>query len=354
MPMRGRILIVDDNEYVREPLGLMLGFMGHTISYAGDGLCALQMVADNPSNYDLILLDLMMPGMDGSEVLQRLKNDPASRHIPVVMISALDDLELVARCIKLGAEDYLFKPYNEVLLEARVESCLMQKAWHDQEQHYLEQIQQERQKSEHLLRNILPVAVTERLKQGEKVIADSFTEATVMFADIVDFTQMAAGLPPAQLVTLLNDLFTVFDDLVQAHGLEKIKTVGDAYLVTGGVPEWRPDHVEAVADLALAMQTAVAQFIWPNGMPLQVRIGINTGPLTAGIIGKNKFAYDIWGDTVNTADRMQEYSSPGVILVSQVTYEKLKDRYLLQEQNALSVKGKGEMKTYILKGRLHA
>lgn len=352
MPIKGNILIVDDNEYVREPLGLMLGFMGHTISYAEDGFIALDMVRDHA--YDLILLDLMMPGMDGSEVLQRLKFNPASRHIPVVMISALDDLEQVARCIKLGAEDYLFKPYNEVLLEARVESCLMQKAWHDQEKHYLAQIQQERQKAEHLLLNILPAPVTERLKQGETIIADSFPEATVMFADIVDFTQMASALPPQQLVTLLDNLFRTFDDLVQAHGLEKIKTVGDAYLVTGGVPEWRADHAEAVADLALAMQTAVANFCWPSGAPVKVRIGMNTGPLTAGVIGKNKFAYDIWGDTVNTADRMQELCPPGAILTSHAAYEKLRDAYTLLEQAAIPVKGKGEMKTYLLKGRLVA
>ncbi len=350
MPLKGRILIVDDNEFVREPLGLMLGFMGHAISYAVDGFAALEMVQEN--EYDLILLDLMMPGMDGSEVLQRIKEDPASRHIPVVMISALDDLEQVARCIKLGAEDYLFKPYNEVLLEARVESCLTQKSWHDQEQHYLAQIRQEQEKAEHLLLNILPAPVTERLKQGEKLIADSFPEATVMFADIVDFTQMASALPPEQLVTLLDNLFTTFDDLVEVHGLEKIKTVGDAYLVTGGVPEWRADHVEAVAELALQMQTAVAKFTWPSGKPVQVRVGINTGPLTAGVIGKNKFAYDIWGDTVNTADRMQEHSAPGAILTSEATYQRLKDNYLLEEQAALPVKGKGKMKTYVLKGRM--
>ncbi len=350
MPLKGNILIVDDNEYVREPLGLMLGFMGHTISYAAEGLTALEMVRENA--FDLILLDLMMPGMDGSEVLQRLKASPSSRHIPVVMISALDDLELVARCIKLGAEDYLFKPYNEVLLEARVESCLTQKSWYDQEQRYLAQIQQEQEKAEHLLLNILPAPVTERLKRGEKVIADSFPEATVMFTDIVDFTQMASVLPPEQLVSLLDNLFSTFDDLVQTHSLEKIKTVGDAYLVTGGVPEWRADHVEAVADLALAMQTAVSDFQWPSGMPVQIRIGISTGPLTAGVIGKNKFAYDIWGDTVNTADRMQEHSPPGSILTSQATYQRLKDKYHLQQQAALPVKGKGKMQTYILTGKM--
>ncbi|MCA9936757.1 MAG: response regulator [Anaerolineales bacterium] len=350
--MLGKILIVDDNEYVREPLGLTLEFMGHTIEYAGDGYRALEMVQAN--SYDLILLDLMMPGMDGSEVLRQLKEDPTSRHIPVVMISALDDLELVARCIKLGAEDYLFKPFNEVLLEARVDACLTQKGWHDQEQKYLEQIQQEQEKAEHLLLNILPAPVTERLKQGETLIADSFAEVTVLFADIVDFTQMAAVLPPGELVSLLNSLFTAFDDLVQKYGLEKIKTVGDAYLVVGGLLDGQVDHACAVADLALAMRTAVSHFVWPSGTPVQVRIGISTGPITAGVIGKNKFAYDIWGDTVNTANRMQEQCTPGCILISQTTYNKLNTKYRFAERNALPIKGKGEMNTYVLENRLFA
>jgi class 3 adenylate cyclase len=280
--------------------------------------------------------------------LQRIKENPELRHLPVVMVSAVDDYEQVARCIAAGAEDYIFKPFDEMMLRARVDASLARKVWHDREVAYRRQLQSEREKADDLLLNILPAPVMKRLKQGESLIADAFAEVTILFADIANFTAFSADFPPEQTVSLLDGLFSHFDDLVQGAGLEKIKTIGDAYLVAGGMPIERPDHTQAVADLALAMHTAVSEFQWPNGESVRMRSGIDVGPVVAGVIGKKKFAYDIWGDVVNTANRLQTMSRPGHIHVSGDAYARLRDHYVLQKRGAVPVKGKGEMVTYFL------
>jgi class 3 adenylate cyclase len=168
----------------------------------------------------------------------------------------------------------------------------------------------EEEKSERLLLNMVPVSIAARLKQTQGVIADAFAEVTVLFADLVDFTPRSQQIAPEQVVQFLNELFSVFDQLAQRHGLEKIKTIGDAYMVAGGLPDPRPDHAEAAADMALAMREEVARRRDPSGRPLQVRIGIDTGPVVAGVIGTSKFSYDLWGDTVNTASRMESHGVP--------------------------------------------
>jgi len=303
--------------------------------------------------FDLMLLDIVMPEMDGYQVLERMKRDSALRNIPVIVISGLDEMESVVRCIKMGAEDYLPKPFDPVLLKARIEACLEKKRLRDQEQAYLEQLQIEREKSERLLLNILPKPIAERLKQGESTIADSFAEVTVLFADIVDFTSLSAHVSPTDLVVLLNEIFSTFDQLAEKHGLEKIKTLGDAYMVVGGLPMPRPDHAEAVAEMALDIQEEVSPFfkIEKDGKPLRIRIGIHTGPVVAGVIGTKKFTYDLWGNTVNIASRMQSHGLDGRIQVTATTYERLRDKYLFEERGMIQVKGKGEMMAYLLVGR---
>jgi class 3 adenylate cyclase len=209
----------------------------------------------------------------------------------------------------------------------------------------------EQERSERLLLNVLPASIAERLKQGEGVIADAFPEVTVLFADLVDFTRSSRRIGPAQVVATLNELFSAFDRLAQHHGLEKIKTIGDAYMVAGGLPNPRPDHAEAVAELALAMQQEVARRADPSGQPLQVRIGIDTGPVEAGVIGTSKFSYDLWGDTVNTASRMESHGIAGCIQVTARTYQRLRDGYQFQRRGPIPVRGMGEMVTYFLVGR---
>jgi class 3 adenylate cyclase len=209
----------------------------------------------------------------------------------------------------------------------------------------------EEEKSERLLLNMVPASIAARLKQTQGVIADAFAEVTVLFADLVDFTPRSQQLAPEQVVQVLNELFSAFDRLAQRHGLEKIKTIGDAYMVAGGLPDPRPDHAQAAAEMALAMREEVARRRDPSGQPLQVRIGIDTGPVVAGVIGTSKFSYDLWGDTVNTASRMESDGVVGHIQVTARTFQCLRDGYRFQRRGPIPVKGKGEMVTYFLLGR---
>ena len=209
----------------------------------------------------------------------------------------------------------------------------------------------EEERSERLLLNVLPAPIAARLKAGEGVIADAFPDVTVLFADLVDFTRRSRQVGPAQVVATLNELFSAFDRLAQRHGLEKIKTIGDAYMVAGGLPQPRPDHAQAVAEMALAMQVEVAGRADPSGQSLQVRMGIDTGPVEAGVIGTSKFSYDLWGDTVNTASRMESTGVPGCIQVTARTYQRLRDGYRFQPRGPIQVRGMGTMVTWFLLGR---
>jgi class 3 adenylate cyclase len=185
---------------------------------------------------------------------------------------------------------------------------------------------------------------------NEAVVAQHFADVTVLFADIVDFTKIASTLSPTELIELLNNIFSVFDRLTEKHGLEKIKTIGDAYMVVGGLPVAKPDHVEAISDMALDMQEAIGQFKLADS-PFRMRIGIHTGPVIAGVIGIKKFIYDLWGNTVNIASRMESQGKPRKIQVTDTTYERLKERYVLQERGMVRIKGKGDIKTYWLIGK---
>jgi class 3 adenylate cyclase len=205
----------------------------------------------------------------------------------------------------------------------------------------------EREKSERLLLNVLPAPIAGRLKESPGTIADRFGEVTVLFADLADSTPHIARLQPETAVRLLNDVFTCFDGLADQHGLEKIKTIGDAYMVVGGVPEHREDHAEAVVAMALAMAREIGRFTWPDGEPLDLRIGINTGPVVAGVIGTRKFVYDLWGDTVNVASRMESHGAVGQVQLTRSTYERV--RHLHRgRRRTIEVKGKGRMTVYVI------
>ncbi len=219
------------------------------------------------------------------------------------------------------------------------------------------QLTEEQKKSEHLLLNILPESVVHRLKEQPTTIAEAFGEVTVLFADIVGFTQLSTQVSPQKLVALLNRIFSAFDELAEKHGLEKIKTIGDAYMVVGGLPIPRKDHAEAIVEMALDMQQAINEFNIETGSNCNIRIGINSGPVVAGVIGIKKFIYDLWGDTVNIASRMESHGIPGNIQISQTTYEQVKDifkdkfkhKYTLESRGLIQIKGKGEMQTYLVK-----
>ncbi|MCB9755080.1 MAG: hypothetical protein H6713_34520 [Myxococcales bacterium] len=213
------------------------------------------------------------------------------------------------------------------------------------------EIQLERERSERLLYSVLPRPIAERMKAGESTIADSYRGVTVMFADIVRFTHLAARLPATDLVRVLNTLFSTFDNLAQRLGVEKIKTIGDAYMIVAGVPVERPDHANAVAEFALMLQEELQRIELPVDARVVLRIGVHSGQVVAGVIGTDKFTYDLWGDTVNTASRMESHGVPGRIQVSDATYELLKDDYAFEPRGTIRVKGKGTMETYFLLGR---
>ncbi|NET60213.1 MAG: PAS domain S-box protein [Symploca sp. SIO2E6] len=206
----------------------------------------------------------------------------------------------------------------------------------------------EKNKSEKLLLNILPQPIAEQLKQAQGSLAQQFDQVTILFADIVGFTPMSNQMRPLELLDFLNQIFSAFDQLADKHGVEKIKTIGDAYMVAGGLPVPQDNHAEAIADMALDMQQAITNFQVQQGKSFQIRIGINTGPVVAGVIGTKKFIYDLWGDAVNVASRMESSGKPGKIQVTATTYEHLKDKFVLEKRGAIAVKGKGEMTTYWL------
>lgn len=206
----------------------------------------------------------------------------------------------------------------------------------------------ERERSERLLLNILPNAIAERLKRENSIIADQFAEATVLFADVVGFTQLSSKISASELVVLLNCMFSMFDELTEQHKAEKIKTIGDAYMVAAGLPTYRSDHAEAIANLALDMQKAIAEFNAEQNQSFSIRIGINTGPVVAGVIGLKRFIYDLWGDTVNIASRMESHGLAGGIQVSEATYQCLREQYLFEKRGIIQIKGRGEMTTYLL------
>ena len=364
------ILIVDDTPDNVRLLSTILTEQGYQVRKTLNGPRALATVQEFPP--DLILLDVMMPEMNGYEVCAQLKASAQTSSIPVIFLSALDDVLDKVKAFDVGAVDYITKPFQGKEVLARVANQLTIQSQQKQLQEQTKQLEElverlqneikERQevelalrlaqtKSDNLLLNILPAAIVENLKKGEGSAAERFESATVLFADIVDFTSLAARISPLELVNFLNEIFSKFDELTEKHNLEKIKTIGDAYMVAGGLPVPRADHAEAIANMALDMQDAIADFQSDTGESFQIRIGINTGPVVAGVIGTKKFTYDLWGDTVNVASRMELQGLPGYIQVTAVVYEQLKDGYVFEERGAIPVKGKGDMIAYWLKAK---
>ncbi|MGF1536083.1 MAG: adenylate/guanylate cyclase domain-containing protein [Elainellaceae cyanobacterium] len=478
----GTILIVDDVPDNIQVLARILESEGYRVRKAVSGQLAIQTAFLSPP--DLVLLDISMPVMDGYMVCQQLKENPKTRPIPVIFLSALGEISNKIKAFELGGVDYITKPFHADEVLARVGTQIklytMQQLLHSQAEelqarnaelrqaeakyrsifenasegiyqmtpngHYIaanpamaqicgydspkefmetitdidhqlyvhpkrryelaaylrrfgemanaeseifrkdgstvwinetiravedssgelcfyegtvqditerRQIEQENKrrhrKSELLLINVLPQSIVERLKAGTHTIADNSDQVTVLFADLVNFTEVSTYLSPKELVELLNQIFSTFDQLVETYKLEKIKTIGDAYMVAAGVPLPRSDHLQAMARLALDMQSTIQHFIQPNGKPFQLRMGINTGSVTAGVIGTSKFAYDLWGHTVNLASRMEETSVPGKIQVPAHLYDQLKDEFILESRGVIHVQGIGEVETYFLK-----
>lgn len=344
----GCVLVVDDNESNRDLLARQLTRDGHAVEVAASAAEAFQRLADR--SFDLILLDVLMPDISGYEALLRLKSNTETAEIPVIMISALDELDSIVRCIEAGAVDYLPKPFSAPLLRARIRASLENKFLHDREREMVRELRIAKERNEALLLSILPQAVVDRINDGASMIADHISEATILFADLVDFTPFSATLPAADVVGFLNTIFSEFDRLADKFGAEKIKTIGDAYMVAVGIPEPCEDHAEIAARMALAMQAALERLRQQSGAPVRLRIGLHRGPAVAGVIGERKFAYDVWGSTVNIASRMESHGLPGRIHVSKAIAQRLDGKFQLVPRGPLEVKGAGLMETFFLEG----
>mgnify|MGYP001227280373 FL=1 len=344
----GTILIVDDESANLDIIDKILQQSNHKTFTAESGEEALKILKKESAKIDLILLDLIMPEVNGMDLLKTLKDDNNTYHIPVIMLSALDEIDTIVECISMGADDFLIKPVNRILLHARLNNALEKKYFHDKEIKYQKQIKIEQEKSDKLLLNILPESIAERLKNGESLIADDFEDSTVLFADLAGFTKLSSTISATDVVMQLNSIFSLFDGLLIKYSLEKIKTIGDCYMLAGGLPKPDKNHAYSVARMALEMLDIIKEINTKTNQSLKVRIGINSGPVAAGVIGKEKFIYDLWGDTVNVASRMETFGSNSKIHVSANTYLQLKDYYNFTKRDKINIPGKGTMQTYFL------
>lgn len=353
---RGRILIVDDQPANVFLLEQMLNGAGYP---AVTGTSNPREVHElhRQHGFDLILLDLQMPGHDGFRVMDELKEVETGGYLPVLALTGQPDLKL--RALRAGAKDFLSKPFDLGEVLARVHNMLEVRLLHLESKSFYERVVAEQKLSERLLLNVLPHSIANRLKGRPEVatdgfaeaIADSFPEVTVLFADLVDFTRFSETLKPEVLVSVLNDIFTRFDSIADHWGLEKIKTIGDSYMAAAGLPIPVDSHATRAANMALDMLEAMHRFNERTGYQLSLRIGLATGPVVAGVIGKRKFLYDLWGDTVNTASRMESHSLPGRIQLPEATRQRLENSFQLESRGVVEVKGKGAMPTWLLNGR---
>lgn len=330
------ILVVDDNEDNRYTLILRLRREGwETIVQAQTGQQALELLVER--RFDLILLDIMMPGMNGYEVLEQIKSDMALRDIPVIMISAVDEIDSVVRCIELGAEDYLQKPFNAVLLRARIGACLEKKKLRDQEACYLERLEAERRRADDLLHAMLPSGAIQELKTTGAVRPRRCEDVAVLFCDVADFTTYCERNPPEQVVAELQALVERFEEIAERHGLEKIKTIGDSFLAAAGLLCRAEDPVLAAVRCGLEM-IVMARSQSPFW---EIRVGIHHGPVVAGVIGRRQYLFDLWGDTINTAARIVAQAPLGAVIVSASTWLAIRNRCRGRSRGVVELKGKG-------------
>jgi class 3 adenylate cyclase len=336
----GRILVVDDNEINRDMISRRLVRQGYTPFTAQNGREALERLRAEP--FDLVLLDILMPEMNGYQVLEQLKHDPGLRHIPVIMISALDEIDSVVRCIEIGAEDYLPKPFNPVVLRARIGASLEKKRLRDREVLYLQQIEEEKKRADELLHVILPHDIVQELKANGFVAPRRHEDVAVLFCDIVGFTPYSATRQPEEIVAALQQLFEAFEDLAAVYEMYKIKTIGDSFMSTAGLLVPVPNPVLSAARCGLEMVRAAKNL--PAGW--DVRVGIHAGPVVAGVVGRKQYLYDLWGDTVNTAARVESHGSKAGVNLSASAWNRVKDHAEGRSLGLIPVKGKGEMEIF--------
>ncbi len=353
--LKAKILIVDDLPANVLLLERMLGEAGYEAVTSTLDPRAVHALHET-NRYDLILLDLQMPGMDGFEVMEGLKDIETAGYLPVLVITAQPDHKL--RALRAGAKDFISKPFEVAEVLTRVHNMLEVRLLHvdirrknAELKTLFDQVVAERKLSERLALHVPADSIATRLQARPDVSADSFADVSILIADIVGFSDLTPAVPPERLAILLDEIFASFDGLAKARGLKKIKTLGNSYMAAAGLPVPIGDHATRVAHLSLDMVDALKRFNERNGHALQVRIGIATGAVVAGVIGKRRYLYDVWGDTVTTASLMESHGVAGRVQVSERTRELLAAPFLLEERGRLAVEGQGAMKTWFVGGR---
>jgi adenylate cyclase len=353
--LKAKILIVDDLPANVLLLERMLGGAGYTSITSTLDPHAVHDLHDK-NHYDLIVLDLQMPGMDGFQVMEGLKDIEKDGYLPVLVITAQPDHKL--RALKAGAKDFVSKPFDVAEVLTRVHNLLEVRLLHveirdknEELKRLFDQVVAERKRSERLALHVPPDSIAARLQARPDVSADACADVSVLIADIVGFSELTPAASPENLALMLQEIFTGFDGLAKARGLKKVKTLGNSYMAAAGVPVAAGDHATRAAHLSLDMVDALDQFNARRGHSLQVRIGIATGVVVAGVIGKRRYLYDVWGDAVTIASRMESHGVAGRVQVSESTRDLLGAPFLLEERGTLEVGGKGEMKAWFVGGR---
>ncbi|WP_436639746.1 adenylate/guanylate cyclase domain-containing protein [Microbaculum sp. FT89] len=341
------VLVVEDDEANRELLLDELDFIGCRGIAASNGEEALLVL--DATDIDVVLLDVQMPAMNGFEVLRRLRADPRRRMLPVVMISALSDMVNVVRCLELGADDYLPKPFNPVLLKARISGSLQKKRWRDQEATYLArmerqlaEIESERARADSLLEVVLPTAALRELKLTGTVAPRRYENVVVLFSDIVQFTRYSETHSAEEVVANLDRLIEVCEWGLAEHGLDKIKTVGDGVMATANMSVPHGDPVMAAVRAGRAMVAAAAD----NPAGWRLRVGISFGPVVGGVVGRSKFSFDAWGDPVNVAARLSGLGDESAVYLSQDAFDRIAGRADATRLDGIPLKGKGTVPVY--------
>jgi len=330
-----KLLIVDDIEDNRVALKMRLALIGYEdVAEATNGAEALS--ALRSGDHDLMLLDVMMPEMDGFGVLTEMKSDTELREVPVIMISALDDMKSVIRCLELGAVDYLTKPFDSTLLKTRIDSYAERIQLKAQEADYLKSVEAERTRANELLAAVLPRQIARILKSNRTLPPIRYDDVSILFCDIVGFTTYAEENPPEIVFAHLEALIDDFEKIAEAHGLMKVKTIGDAIMMAGGLLTELDDPALSAAACGMAMVEAARR----HEAGWQVRIGIDHGAVVAGVIGRSQFQFDVWGDTVNTASRIQSIAAPDTVNLSGRAWQHLRTAARGRSLGMVEMKGK--------------
>jgi class 3 adenylate cyclase len=345
-----RILIVEDDPIHGKIIQHILENIDHDIELirSNNGFDALKIVKKELP--DLILTDWDMPKMTGIEFCKKIQLNKELERIPVIMCTGINtSSENLQTAFESGVVDFIRKPIDKMELISRVNSMLKLSESYQTIKRQKEEIEAEKEKSDKLLLNVLPQKIANDLKEFGKTEPELYKEVTVLFSDIVDFTEKTLKISPNTLLNELNELIKGFDTIMEKHNCERIKTVGDAYLAVCGMPVPDKNHAENILNAAIDIITFLNERNEKNKYKWQVRLGINTGEVVGGIIGTKKYIYDIFGDTVNTASRLEQNSKTMRILLSETTYKLVKDKFEFEEQPPLEVKGKGIMKMYFVK-----